>query len=744
MTKLPLFLIGLAASIGTATPLAAQLPTQTPILTAAGDLLRTCSELAENKKPTEAVGSGKRAEAAFRSIIATDPSNLDAVVGLARVLSQCLLPSAELARQGELSGQAMELLDQVLAVNPRHWTARFVLASINYRSPSFLRRSGEAARHFDELLKIQGDRADVPQFARVYEYRGMLFKRASKTDSAIMVWQRGVSLFPSDSALKALTQSTATAPSATTPIQTSPGSSTSAPPTTRDSAKATAGLATMVIVASSRPPTATLPSQQNLTATQVLMAPGASADVFQAVQLQPGATRVNEGSDVYTRGGDASETPLIVNGGRLLSLTRFEGLSGGMFGALDPFVVKSVRHSTGGFSAKYGNALSGILEIETDGKPRERELRAGVSLVQLSGSAHLPIGPTAGGWISARAQNTRALLATHGRSTEFDGAPHSEEVSASFISTPTSLSEVRATVLLEQDDSRRIISSAGWTGPFHATSTNRAIVLSGRWISSSSPLTIRGSIAGSAKSSAWNFGILDRDRSERSLMNRVDADWTATPVWTLRAGVEQGMFDRNEDGTLPTTPIVAPGSPVRTVIGTRSTASRSGAYAESEINVRGATVTLGLRADKLPGEQSFAFDPRVAVASTHGEWTARLSGGVFHQGSWRADASIPDAGKPSGVATKATHLVAGIERNGATTTLRAEAFHKRYSNFVELGSGPRAVGGLTRGLDLIAQRTSGGRVTGWLGYSLLDGKLDLTGGRRVRSPFDVTHTVTGS
>jgi hypothetical protein len=162
----------------------------------------------------------------------------------------------------------------------------------------------------------------------------------------------------------------------------------------------------------------------------MLMTAGGTADVLQAVQMQPGATRVNEGADIYTRGGDPGETSVIVNGGRLMSISRFEGLSGSMFGAIEPWIVQSVRYSSGGFSARYGNALSGVLEIETDGKPREREYRAGLSLVQASGTARAPFGKTIGGWIDGRAENTRVLLATHGRTGEFQTSPRSEEVAA--------------------------------------------------------------------------------------------------------------------------------------------------------------------------------------------------------------------------------------------------------------------------------------------------------------------------
>jgi hypothetical protein len=88
--------------------------------------------------------------------------------------------------------------------------------------------------------------------------------------------------------------------------------------------------------------------------------------------------------------------------------------------------------------------------------------------------------------------------------------------------------------------------------------------------------------------------------------------------------------------------------------------------------------------------------------------------------------------------------VLGLEREGSTTLLRAEAYGKRYSDYGAHGSGAPITRSRARGLDVLAQRTAGGRLTGWLGYSLLDATSDLVDGREVRSAFDITHSATVS
>ena len=684
-----------------------------------GAALATCTASAAAKNLSEAQTAGRIAESIYRKRLAQNPRDVIALVGAARALSVCILPSADFMSQGELSSEALDLLEKAIEIDPANWTARFVLASISDRSPAFLGRGKRAAKEYDELLRMQGERTDNPVFARVFEARGRQLSREGQLDSARALWARGARLFPDDSALKALSAERPTASGPVTPV-----------------------LAQVEVVASAAP-AVPLPSVKTVSRSDVLMTAGGAADILQAVQMQPGATRVTEGGDIYTRGGDAGETSLIVNGGRVLGLSRFEGLNGSMFGAIEPFVVKTVRYSSGGFSARHGNALSGVLEIETDGRPRERQTRAGVSLVQASGTIRGPINPKAGGWISSRVSHTGALLRTHGRADEFDGAPHSEEMIGSLIVNPTQLSEVRATAIVERDASNRYLTAAGWEGGFASRGSTRALLLSSRWISSTMPLVLRGSFAGTTRSSDWSFGVLSRERDEASATSRVDAEWEANAGLMVRAGIEHAAHRRRENGTVPVSASVAPGSSFRTLDDLRSSADQVGLYAETELASGGTSLTVGGRADRLPGETGITVDPRIALSQRIGEWTARLSGGVFHQGRWRGDAAIPDAGMPSGLPRSAGHAVAGIERSTASLFIRGEAFIKRYADYRAFGAGPSITGSTTRGLDAIAQRTTG-KVTGFVGYSLLDATSRLHDERRVRGAFDIRHSATGS
>ena len=66
-----------------------------------------------------------------------------------------------------------------------------------------------------------------------------------------------------------------------------------------------------------------------------------------------------------------------------------------------------------------------------------------------------------------------------------------------------------------------------------------------------------------------------------------------------------------------------------------------GGYTELQYSQNATIVTIGARADHLPGETAATVDPRLNVATKIGSWTARLAAGLFHQGRWRGAQERP-------------------------------------------------------------------------------------------------------
>src|SRR6266487_3875296 len=95
----------------------------------------------------------------------------------------------------------------------------------------------------------------------------------------------------------------------------------------------------------------------------VVRTPGAAADLMRALQTLPGVAQIDEGAGLYVRGGDTSEVLVLLDDAVVFHPYRSETPGGGLFGSIEPFLLDGVSFATGGFSARYGNALSAVLDM---------------------------------------------------------------------------------------------------------------------------------------------------------------------------------------------------------------------------------------------------------------------------------------------------------------------------------------------------------------------------------------------
>ncbi|MBC7920253.1 MAG: carboxypeptidase-like regulatory domain-containing protein, partial [Ferruginibacter sp.] len=112
---------------------------------------------------------------------------------------------------------------------------------------------------------------------------------------------------------------------------------------------------------------------------------GAGADVFRALQVLPGTSRVGEQEGLFVRGGAASETKAIIDG-LIVQNPFFSSVPNvSQRGRFSPFQFKGTALSTGGYSAQYGQALSSILVLNSTDLPARSAFNAGVNLAGVYG-----------------------------------------------------------------------------------------------------------------------------------------------------------------------------------------------------------------------------------------------------------------------------------------------------------------------------------------------------------------------
>jgi hypothetical protein len=698
-------------------------------------------ESAEAGDPTVASATAEEAWSGFEAWREARPEAPGPLVGEARVLLQCRIPFAAFMEQGALSARASEILRDALELDSTHWEARFLLGVNYFHNPEFMGLTDDAIREFEILLGQQGDRADFPDMAAPYVYLGDLYVRVGRPEDARAVWQRGAALFPENAGLaeRLAGEDRGEVPAADAVAMRDADAGDDEPAAAREVdysmeplvARADGGYA----MDDARP-------QASLSRIDVYTAPGGTADILQVFQMMPGVTRASEGSDLYVRGGDPAEAPVLVEGARLQYAGVFETLHGGVFGILDPSVLRRAYFSSGGFSARYGDALSGVVDLETDGAPTLAHARMGVNFVGGGATYRAPLGRSGGFWATVRATDTSLLDALHGDGDEYPTSPRALEGAAAATFTPRQGLQLKALALVEGDVAAREIDAIGWRGPFESRGRTTLGLLSARAVSASGAAAVRATGSWTRRKSAFAFGVLDREREDERVAVRLEADLGSGASRQVRFGIEAARLDALAEGREPTSEIVAPGSPSRNIDGFADASAHAGGFAEAEFRpVPALAVVGGLRADRLPGEETLTLDPRIALALRTGDWTWRLAGGTFQQGRWRVQYDLPDGGDPAGIPRRARHAAFGVEREGRPT-LKLETYLKYYDRYVPEDGELDVEGGRSMGIDALVRWPQTERWGGWIAYSLLDGTIDVTDVGRISSEVDVTHSLT--
>ncbi len=114
---------------------------------------------------------------------------------------------------------------------------------------------------------------------------------------------------------------------------------------------------------------------------------GANADVVKAIQMLPGTQQTGTENGLFVRGGDATEAGILVDE-MVVQNAFFSGPPGvstrSRFGA---FQYQGVSFSSGGYSARYGQALSGVLELNTTDMAEKSNVNLGISMAGIYASA---------------------------------------------------------------------------------------------------------------------------------------------------------------------------------------------------------------------------------------------------------------------------------------------------------------------------------------------------------------------
>lgn len=111
-------------------------------------------------------------------------------------------------------------------------------------------------------------------------------------------------------------------------------------------------------------------------------------DVFRALQFLPGISTQENSSQLNIRGSSADQNLVMFDGFTLYNLDHFFGV----FSAINPNVIKDIQVYRGGFDSRYGERVSGIVDITgKSGNKTKPEFYGGINLISANLAAEIPL-----------------------------------------------------------------------------------------------------------------------------------------------------------------------------------------------------------------------------------------------------------------------------------------------------------------------------------------------------------------
>jgi hypothetical protein len=113
---------------------------------------------------------------------------------------------------------------------------------------------------------------------------------------------------------------------------------------------------------------------------------GGNADIYSVLNTLPGTQKIGETEGLFVRGGTAGESKTIIDEMVVQNpfYTNVPDVPGR--GRFSPFLFKGTIFSTGGYSAKYGQALSSVLILKTEDLAPDTRSSIGIMAAGIGGS----------------------------------------------------------------------------------------------------------------------------------------------------------------------------------------------------------------------------------------------------------------------------------------------------------------------------------------------------------------------
>ncbi|MEZ7527386.1 TonB-dependent receptor [Cloacibacterium normanense] len=485
-----------------------------------------------------------------------------------------------------------------------------------------------------------------------------------------------------------------------------------------------------------------------LTPIDVYTTAGANGQISSALETLPGVQKVGESEGLFVRGGTGTETKFFMDGNLV---NNYFGNSVPGIKAMDRLntsLFKGNVFSSGGYSAVYGQALSGVLALESIDLPERNAADFGISPIFASGGIQrVNQEKTHSYGISLGYSNLELMKKILKFNTDFEKAPNSFGGNGNFRiktsrggfikyygSYDTSSMKLSSPNLDDETSSDKINQNGKNT--FHSLSYKEKF---GRYtLNLGSSYTYNQNILHFSNvdqngSSPFNNDIDSKGNyfNAKALMER-----KLFKISAIRAGIE---LNTTKEETWVS--IAQKNYEFRDDI--------TSLFAETDLGISNdLSLKIGARAENSSSINRWNFSPRFAMAyRISKDWTSSLAYGTFFQNP--ESRFFTENYQPN--YQRADHYIFQVQRAADGRSLRLETYYKKYQDLIKTTTDfyrPIAVNnngsGYAKGVELFwRDKKSLKNIDYWVSYSYLDSKRDYLNYTESLFPnFAAKHTLS--
>lgn len=465
-------------------------------------------------------------------------------------------------------------------------------------------------------------------------------------------------------------------------------------------------------------------SQKTVTLTkmEVYTLPGTAADPVYASQILPGVNSMPDASNMLIRGGAPEEVAYFFDGIEIEHPFLSRSLHESYFSIFDNQIIKNFNVSTSGFSSKYGDALSGVMDITAKDNILKSEGGLGLSILGLNSYIGLPLKKF-GSFVGSYNRDHSYLM------TRINNRKESEfETENAFGKVNLKLNKFNNIRLLGLFDEYKFAHENG----FNTDSKNNIAAFS---LTSVLAKNLVAKLTLSRENHNSSYAVEDifqKSIKDNVLQARFNT-WLDLESHYLEFGA--GFHKRKTDVS-----VLTDSSETFKARGTRL-----GLYFNDKFRVVDKFyINLGIRTYSLNiNGRKMNFDPRASVAYLITEEDiVRFSAGVYHQFGDYFVLEENSNLKPK----RAYHFSLSYDKSSEDTEVRMTVYNKEYQNLFLNNEGETVNNegyGYARGAEFFVKRKKKKYDVIFVYNFLKSKRKENEVQALIRSPYEIDHSLTG-